>query len=205
MGQGVALASNPYDRITNKKNIAFGSKLLTTTYLMMNYKKPNVIGPFAVQSGLLLIHTSNGNFKGPNTSVNTLAFKIGLNYDLHEMQDEVEHATDEVFFPKDLKINLVFRSGFSQMSAEGSPQFPFYTFSVYADKRINFFSAFHLGVEASFSQALKEEIYYRSVAFPEIPTDPNADYRRVGEFLGYELFISKLSLFHNWGITCIIL
>lgn len=199
VGQGVAFASNPYDRISNKKNIAFGSKLLTTTYLMMNYKKPNVIGPLGMQSGLLLIHTSNGNFKGPNTSVNTLAFNIGLNYDLYEMKDRVEHVTDEVFFSKDLKINLVFRSGFSQMSAVGSSQFPFYTFSVYADKRINFFSAFQLGVEASFSQALKEEIYYRSVAFPETPTDPNADYRRLGGFLGYELFISKLSLFSQLG------
>ena len=37
------------------------------------------------------------------------------------------------------------------------------------------------------------------MAFPETPTDPNADYRRLGGFLGYELFISKLSLFSQLG------
>ena len=70
---------------------------------------------------------------------------------------------------------------------------------MYADKRFNFFSAFQFGFEASFSQALKEEIYYRSVAFPETPSDSNADYRRIGTFLGYELFINNLSAFAQLG------
>jgi hypothetical protein len=50
-------------------------------------------------------------------------------------------------------------------------------------------------VEAFFSKALEEEIHYRSVAFPEMPSDPEADYKRVGGFLGYELFIN------NWSVV----
>ena len=87
----------------------------------------------------------------------------------------------------------------------GSEQFPFYTLSAYADKRINFFSAFQVGVEAFFSKALQEEIKYRSVAFPEEPSDPNADYKRVGAFLGYELFIINGRWLLRPGIICIIL
>lgn len=39
IGQGVAITTNPYHRVNNHKNIAFGSKLLSSTYLMLNYKK----------------------------------------------------------------------------------------------------------------------------------------------------------------------
>ena len=67
-------ASNPYSKTNNPKNIAFGSRLLASPYLMLNYNKPKLIGPIGIQSGLLLFHASNGNFKTPNTSVNTISF-----------------------------------------------------------------------------------------------------------------------------------
>ena len=199
VGQGVVISSNPYDKNSNPKNIAFGSKLLASPYLMLNYKKSNLIGPLGIQTGLLLFHASNGNIKAPNTSVNTIAFNIGLNYELGSKEIIPEYLPEEVFISEGLKINLVFRSGLNQISVVGGSQFPFYTFSVYADKRFNFFSAFQFGFEASFSQALKEEIYYRSIAFPETPSDSNADYRRIGTFLGYELFINNLSAFAQLG------
>ena len=195
VGQGIVVASNPYDKESNPKNIAFGSKLLGSPYLMLNYKKPNLLGPIGLQMGLVFFHASNGNFKAPNTSVNTVSLNIGVNYDLDTKEVVYEEPTENPADYKGFKYNFVVRSGVSQTDVVGSAQFPFYTLSAYADKRINFFSAFQLGVEAFFSKALEEEIHYRSVAFPENPSDPNADYKRVGGFLGYELFVN------NWSIV----
>jgi hypothetical protein len=195
VGQGFVVATNPYDKASNPKNIAFGSKILGSPYLMANYKKPNFLGPIGLQTGLVFFHASNGNFRAPNTSVNTIAFNIGINYDLDTKEVVYEESIKETIVDKTFKYNFVLRSGVSQTDVVGSEQFPFYTLSTYVDKRINFFSAFQLGVEAFFSKALQQEIHYRSVAFPENPSDPNADYKRLGGFLGYELFVN------NWSVV----
>ena len=199
VGQGFVVATNPYDKTSNPKNIAFGSKLLGSPYLMLNYKKPNVLGPIGIQSGLVFFHTSNGSFKAPNTSVNTIAFNIGINYDLDTKEIIYEAPPEMAEVSKALNYNFVLRSGINQTDVVGSKQYPFYTFSAYAEKRFNFFSALQFGVDAFFSYALKEEIKYRSVAFPEEPSDPNADYKRIGGFLGYELFINKWSVVAQTG------
>ena len=108
-----------------------------------------------------------------------VSLNIGLNYELGGEEVNYEPPTEFVAISKTFKYNFVLRSGISQTDVVGSKQFPFCTLSAYADKRINFFSAFQLGVEAFFSKALEEEIHYRSVAFPEMPSDPYADYKRV--------------------------
>ena len=55
---------------------AFGSKFMSSTYIMLNYKKERIIDRFGLQAGLSLIHYSNANVKAPNTSINSLTFKI---------------------------------------------------------------------------------------------------------------------------------
>ena len=195
VASGIVAASNPYDKNSNPKNNAFGSKLLASFYLMMNYNKPRLLGPIGIQTGLVFFHASNGNFKAPNTSVNTIALNFGLNYDLDEKKTIYEAPTEYTPVSKKVKYNFVLRTGINQTDLVGSEQFPFYTLSAYADKRISFFSAIQLGLEAFFSKALKEEINYRSVAFPEKPSDSGVDYKRVGGFLGYELFIN------NWSVV----
>ena len=199
IGQGIVLASNPYDKTSNPKNIAFGSKLLGSPYLMLNYKKPNLLGPIGIQSGLVFFHASNGNFRAPNTSVNTIAFNMGINYDLGTKKIIYETPKEMPVIYKALKYNIVLRTGINQTDVVGSKQYPFYTVSAYVDKRFNFSNAIQFGVDAFFSFALKEEIKYRSVAFPETPSDPNADHRRVGGFLGYELFVNKWSMVAQTG------
>ena len=80
-----------------------------------------------------------------------------------------------------------------------SGQFPFYIFSAYADKRLSRKSAVHLGGDLFFSNFLKELIRFQSIAFPELNVDGNEDYKRVGMFLGHELFISRLSIITQLG------
>ena len=198
IGQGLAFTTNPYDKFKNPKNIAFGSKFMSSTYAMVNYKKERIFDRFGLQGGLALLHYSNANVKAPNTSINSVTVNLGIVYDLNGALAYINDLEDGKL-TQPIKYNLVFRSGVNESDVVGSGQFPFYIFSAYADKRINHKSAFQLGADVFFSNFLKELIYYNSVAFPENNVIGNEDYRRIGIFAGHELFINKLSLLTQLG------
>ena len=201
IGQGMALTTNPYHKESNFRNIAFGTRLLSSTYLMLNYKKERLFDKIGLQGGLSFIHYSNANVKAPNTSINSITLNLGLTYSLEEDDLEYQHTlkADDNKFTEPIKYNLVFRSGVNESDVVGSGQFPFYVFSAYADKRINVKSALQFGTDVFFSNFLKEFIRYKSVAFPEENVSGNEDYKRVSIFLGHELFINKTSLISQLG------
>lgn len=202
IGQGLALTTNPYDKIDNYRNNAFGSKIMSSTYVMLNYKKEHLFDRFGIQVGLSMIHYSNANVKAPNTSINSMTFNVGVNYSLDTEQPEYifpDNTELSKNYKEPIKYNLVFRSGVNESDVVGSGQFSFYTFSAYADKRINRKSAFQFGSDVFFSNFLKEYIYYRLVSFPEEPITGNEDYKRVGLFVGHELFVNRMSIVSQFG------
>ncbi|MGB0895950.1 MAG: acyloxyacyl hydrolase [Flavobacteriaceae bacterium] len=202
IGQGIAYASNPYDSDTNHRNVAFGTRLLSSTYMMLNYKKERLFkSRFDLQTGLTLTHYSNANIKAPNTSVNTISVNAGLTYNL-DKNDEVtyiQREKDSTAINKKIRYNIAFRGGINQGDVIGTKQYPFYIASFYADKRLGQVSALQLGADAFFSMFLKEEIRYNTIAYPENNIDPDTDYKRIGVFLGHELFINKLSFITQLG------
>ena len=108
IGQGLAYTTNPYDKVDNHKNIAFGSRLLSSTYLMLNYKKERLFDKFGLQAGVSLIHYSNANVKAPNTSVNSITFNVGLTYNLDDEDAEYLESINTEKFTERIKYNLVF-------------------------------------------------------------------------------------------------
>ncbi len=199
IGQGLAFTTNPYDKISNHKNIAFGTSIMSSTYMMLQYKKERIIDRFGLQAGFSLIHYSNANVKAPNTSVNSITLSVGVTYSLSNEESEFLNTLSKEKYTQPIKYNLAFRSGINESDVVGSGQFPFYVFSAYADKRINHKSALQLGADVFFSNFLKEYIKYRHVSFPEDNEDGKADYKRVGVFAGHELFINKMSLLTQLG------
>lgn len=200
IGQGLAYATNPYDREVNYNNNAFGSQLLSSTFISLHYKKEQVYKGLGFQAGFSLIHYSNANVKAPNTSTNTLALNLGVNYtvDYQKSQDFLPVTVDKKFTEK-IKYNIAFRSGINESDVIGTGQYPFYNLSFYVDKRINRKSAFQLGADVFFAEFLKELIYFYSVAYPERNIDADTDYKRLGIFVGHELFINNLSLITQLG------
>lgn len=199
LGQGVAYNTNPYDRETNYRNLAYGARYMPSTYFMLNYNKPNIWKGFGIQTGAAFIHHSNANLKAPNTSTNTIAFNIGVNYDI-ETKDSlryIPHPKEK--FTEPIRYNLVFRSGINESDVVNSGQYPFYVASAYVDKRINRKSAIQLGTDVFWMMYMKEFIRYQAIAYFENNYDGNADYRRVGVFAGHELFINKLAIDTQMG------
>ena len=201
IGQGLAYAEKIYNKEANYRNTAFGTHIMSSTFVMLNYKKERVIDRFGLQAGFSLIHYSNANVKAPNASTNSMTFNVGVTYNLDEEDLEYQHTLSEndKKFTQPIKYNVVFRTGINESDIVGSGQFPFYIFSVYADKRINRKSALQLGTDVFFSNFLKELIQYRSVAFPEDGITGDEDFKRIGIFAGHELFVNRVSLLTQFG------
>ncbi|UII76854.1 acyloxyacyl hydrolase [Flagellimonas sp. HMM57] len=200
VGQGLAYNTNPYDKNDNFRNNAYGSHILASTLAMLNYHKENLIAGLGFKAGISLIHYSNANFKAPNTSTNTMAFNFGLTYDLNakESFEFIEPETNEKI-TEPIRYNLAFRTGANTSDVINSGRYGFWMLSAYADKRLGRKSAIQFGTDIFFSNFLKELIRYQSISFPELDVAPDTDYKRVGLFLGHELFVNKLSVVAQLG------
>lgn len=198
ISQGIGMTSSPYDKETNNKNNAFGTKIMDNNYFLLQYKKEHIIDRIGFQAGLLLTHFSNGRFKAPNSGINTIALNIGLNYSFDDQQAFIKDSlpSNETYKER-IKYNIAFRTGISEGPVPHLGQRQFYHIGLYADKRIGRKSALQLGTDVFFSRYLKDYIAFASVAFPKghkSYADPDVDYKRVGLFVGHELFINKLSI-----------
>jgi len=199
VGQGVAFATNPYHPDDNYLNNAFGSSFLSATNLKLNYHRENIWEGIGFQAGISLFHYSNGNFTTPNTSINTFAFNLGLNYNLNQdpLPEYVPFEREKYTEP--IKINVLLRFGLNESDVIGMGKFPFVIVSAFADKRLSKSSSVYAGTEFFLSYFLKELIEYRYVAYPEDNLSGDEDFKRVGIFAGYQFRINKLAPFVNAG------
>lgn len=202
VGQGVAYINSPFDTDTNYNNNAYGTHFVSSTYLRGNFIWENLWKGLGVNGGISIIHYSNGNFKAPNNSTNSLVLNVGVNYLLdYEEFPEYNREQDSLSstHAEPIKYNFVFRSGVNESDIVGMGQEPFYALSVYADKRINYKSTFQAGVDVFFSPFLKEFVKYRSIAYPEDGLSGDEDYKRVGIFVGHELTFNRVSFLAQLG------
>jgi len=208
IGQGIGYNTNPYDPETNFLNNAFGSHLLSSTFLKANFIKENIWEGFGVHAGFSIIHYSNANFRAPNNSTNTFAFNAGVSYlfnhdNIPEYVDGENDPPSKVYAER-FKFNLVYRFGWNESDVVGSGQFPFKTYSAFVDKRLGYKSTLQLGVDYFDSKFLEEFIKYRAIAFPEDNLTGEEDYIRIGVFIGHELrfyrtaFVAQLGYYTKW-------
>ncbi|EAZ96819.1 hypothetical protein FBBAL38_05330 [Flavobacteria bacterium BAL38] len=198
ISQGIGMTSHPYDKETNNKNNAFGTKFMDNNYFLLQYKKENIFDKIGFQAGFMLTHFSNGRFKAPNSGINTIAFNVGLNYNFSDKQEFiVDSLPSKETYKEKIKYNIALRTGISEGPIPHLGQRQFYHIGFYADKRIGRKSALQVGTDVFFSRYLQDYIKFVSVAYPEGHknyADSNTDYKRVGVFIGHELFINKLSI-----------
>ncbi|GAK99105.1 hypothetical protein JCM19314_3136 [Nonlabens ulvanivorans] len=199
IGTGIAYMTNPYDPVTNFRNVAYGTRFTSATYLQANYRKENLIGSIGFQTGITLIHYSNGNIKEPNTSTNSLLFNVGLNWSL-EPENPIYKRWSIEKYKEPIHVNAILRYGWNESNLRGSGQFPFYTFSFYVDKRLNKKSSIHAGTELMLTDFLKEHRDYQANSFPNSGITSNESTTRVGLIAGHELHIGKTSVLTYLGV-----
>ncbi|MCF6351280.1 MAG: acyloxyacyl hydrolase [Flavobacteriaceae bacterium] len=197
IGWGIAYNTNPYDKVSNPKNLAFGTKLNSSTYLKLYYQRENIIGKIGINAGLNIIHASNSSIKSPNTGINVLAASIGLSYNLNN-NDKLHFLPSKEIkkFKQPIKYNFEFRFGVNESDFIASGVKPFFVLSAYADKRLNRKSAIQFGSELMVNYSLKDYIDISAISNPDFE---RGDFKRVGVFVGHELFISKISMIAQLG------
>ena len=200
IGQGIAYNTNPFDLDKNFKNNAYGTHLLSSTYLMLNYNKQNLFKNFGVQAGIALVHYSNGNFKAPNSSTNAFTVNFGVQYSIADERNS-EYISDSLLkkISEPIKYNFVLRGGLNESDYLNLGQHPFFVASAFADKRLSYKSTLQLGADFFYLPFLKKEMEYLSVAFPSFGVKGDEDFKRVGIFAGHELRISKLAVVSQLG------
>ncbi|WP_339610239.1 acyloxyacyl hydrolase [uncultured Planktosalinus sp.] len=199
VSQGIAYATNPYHPDDNYLNNAFGSDFLSATILKLNYYEEHLWNGFGFQTGISLFHYSNGNYTAPNTSTNTFALNVGVNYNfnLESLPEFIPYKREKYSEP--IKMNFLVRFGVNESDVIGLGKAPFIIISTFADKRLSKSSSVYAGAELFLSYFLRDLIEYRSIAYPEFNISGNEDFKRVGVFAGYQLRINKLAPFVNAG------
>ena len=197
VGTGIAYNTNPYDAETNFRNNAYGSHLMSTSFFGLSYKKPRILDHWGLEAGVHLIHFSNGRLRTPNTSTNVLALSLGLNYD--PGQPILQPIEKPEAFSEPIRFNAHLLGGANENNVIGNGRHPFLGVQVFADKRFSYKSSLQFGAELFASQAMREYIEYRSVAFPEDGLKGDEDPNRIGIFAGYELRISDVAVFAHLG------
>ena len=200
IGQGIAVATKPYDRETNFINNAYGTRVMSSTMLKFGYKQNNLWKGFGLHAGVTIIHYSNANLRAPNNSTNTWAFTAGINYFPHyESKPDYIPMGEKTKYSEPLHYNFVVRSGVNQSDINNSGRYGFVHLSAFVDKRINHKSTLTGGVDAFFSNFLKELIRYESIALPESGVTGNEDWKRFGVYLGHELHFNQMSFVSELG------
>lgn len=194
-GIGLSYTSKPYHKETNNKNVALGTYINAAGYSKLYYQRNYILGNLGFTAGLTLAHSSNGNFKSPNSGINIWGATVGLNYNLSKKEPPINFipTKDTLKVTEPIKINLAIRGGVNESPIIGSGLKPFFVVSAYIDKRISRKSAFQLGTELFISPMLKDYYEIESARPGATIEEPNS-YSRIGGFIGYELFINRLSL-----------
>lgn len=200
VAQGFAFSEKKYDKSENYRNVLFGSRILASTYMMLNYNHPMLWNRWGIQAGCTFIHNSNGSLKSPNKGINTVNVNVGVSYTLDSYPDkESAKLPEQIFLNKKIRYQFKISSGLNESDIIGSGQYPFFVLSASADKRLHRKSALQLGADFFVSYFLREYAKYYSIAFPEGSIKGDESFLRLGVFVGHELFVSKWSVITQAG------
>ena len=184
---GIAYAENPYDIDTNPNNNAYGTHLLGSSYFMLGYNKKDIFKGVGLKAGLALIHYSNSSVKSPNSSANTFAATLGVNYQI-DVDTQPSYTTSAGFdkIKQPIHFNMVLRGGIQEGRVIGLGQKPFVVVSGYVDKRLSFKSSIQVGVDAIFAKFLETEIE-RKVFYQLNKLQPKAYKSKIDSIVKFKL------------------
>lgn len=69
-GIGLAYNTNPYNKESNNKNVAFGTHLNSSTYFKLYFQRELLLNKLGLNAGFNFIHASNSSVKSPNSGIN---------------------------------------------------------------------------------------------------------------------------------------
>jgi len=199
-GLGAGYIPNTYDPIDNPRNTAYGSSFTASVLFGLEYRFQRLFDlPLDFKIGSFLVHYSNGKTKSPNTSTNNYGFQAGLSYNLSDEDKEYKSSPLEPV-EKNWTWDILAATGANDSGIWGEPNEAFLTVTTAINKRLSHRSGIRLGLDGFFTPSVKSFIQYRAVAYPEDNQfQGDEDWRRVGLFLGHELYLGQWSVMSQVG------
>lgn len=193
-GIGIAYNTEKYDRVYNNKNNVLSTAISIGVLFELAYQR-KISERLFLNTHLSFTHFSNGAIKKPNSGINVVSSNVGLSYLIRYTPTHYDFDHPEFSDEIGLGYTVALASGIHEYSSIGTGQRPFFVLSALADKRINYKSAFGIGLEWFASLALKNDISGQMRhSFEHEP-----DWHRIGLALSHELFINKLSIITQAG------
>ena len=185
-GGGIGLIEKPYDRVTNFKNKAIGTKLnaainLTPEARFFYNKK------ISFTTGLSLTHFSNGAFKTPNLGINITTVNTSVSYRFGNKLALPPRDSATAPLQKKTEFYMIGAIGFKENSPPGGPKYAAYTLSVSAAKIISHKSRISAGLDLFYDSSLREQFGRDSIF-----NVPASHLSRAGLNVGYELGLGNL-------------
>lgn len=199
-GVGVGYVPKKYNAETNPRNSAYGSTLTASILFGLEYQIKHIFGSLLnLKFGTFLVHYSNGKTKSPNTSTNNFGVQLGLSHEFSETdQSYTSHPQVPLF--KTWNWDIMLASGANDSGIWNVKNEAFLTLGTSINKRLSQKSSLNFGVEAFLFPSVKTYIQYQAAAYSEEQTyQGDEDWKRVGLFLGHELYLGKWSVLTHIG------
>ena len=194
LGTGLAYITNPYDKVTNNKNVSIGTHFNSTSFIKLLYQRERVFQNIGFQAGFSFIHASNASLKAPNKGINTWGMNIGLNYEFNSKPIAYNKKRDTTNYQGTYHFNIALLIGANESDFINTGIKPFAVLTFFADKRLNRKNGLQFGAELDFHYYLKDFIKFKYIFNGDVTRTSYPDWKRVGVFIGHELFFNKFSL-----------
>lgn len=188
VGMGPGYAERVFDVHSNYKNNITSSKFVFCLNGRINYSL-NIGKYLNLNTGIGIIHFSNGGIKLPNQGINIPSIHLGIGFQKDKTKLSIRDTLPA--FKRSTHLDMMYAFGFKEEYPVNGPKFFTSTLSAYLNRRLNRKSGLTLGIDFFYDASL--ERYFND---PQLPFFKKT---RAGITIGHELFFGKLSLLTQLG------
>jgi hypothetical protein len=188
IGVGAGFIERRFDLHANYKDNVISSRTNFTLSGRLNYSFKT--GRININTGLGLLHFSNGAIKVPNLGINLPSIYLGIG-----LSSKTRHEMLPDTLPAFKRKNVIFMSvagGFKQIYPIGGPDYFMGTYSLYGGRLLNRKSTILIGADLFYDPTGKK-------LFDGDLTQVKNSNLKAGLNFGHELIISKLALITQFG------
>lgn len=193
MGLGIAHLSKKFDRINNYQNLAIGSNFNAAVKFEASFQY-KLTTQLQINTGLSMLHISNGTIKAPNYGLNLPAIYAGCEWKISRKKIKYFKSEERITKPRKMNVSLMGSMASKQIINVWDKDFAIAAASLTISRFYNNTNKLLLGVDAVYDESTE---YLLNQA--EKPTDYWLDITKIGVNVGHEWTFSKLSIFMNLG------
>ncbi|MFN6944422.1 MAG: acyloxyacyl hydrolase [Cytophagaceae bacterium] len=189
IGIGIGYVERRFHPTLNPDNNLMSSRLNFCLYGNINFRR-FLLGNTHINTGIGILHYSNGAFKVPNLGINIPTIHLGVG-----IGDQPQKSFKKGILPdyaRKYYVNIIGAAGLKEMYPIEGPKYTNYSSSVYVSRTLNRKSMINAGIDVFYNNSYERHMENRYL------TDKK--YKATSALtIGHELVISKLVLLTQVG------